>query len=166
MTAPTLSKPAEDPATPPEAPHRPSLLRAQQLLIVAGFLVSLWVPLIGMQGTPINHRQGWDLAAARAENRNLAQRPGLLSHVRALIHRSSGSTDARIAKSTPQLGRKQHLKALLKFPGDFKYFFSDHFGFRSTLIRWHGLLKVRGLGVTSNPSVVLGKDGWLFLAGE
>jgi hypothetical protein len=55
---------------------------------------------------------------------------------------------------------------LATFPGRFKDYFNDHFGFRNTLIRWQAIMKVKWLGVSSSPLVILGKDGWLFYADE
>lgn len=59
-----------------------------------------------------------------------------------------------------------HPRELVSFPGKFRYYFADHFGFRDTLIHLHGLLCLRVLGVLPNPDVTKGKDGWLFLASE
>jgi hypothetical protein len=107
------------------------------------FLVGLCAPLIGVQ----IGRHGWDIAS-RADKRKSPE-PQLLR-----------------LKEAHVTGVKGKLKAVAKFPGEFKYYLSDHFGFRNALILMHGTLMVDGLGVTSNPSVVLGKDGWLFLANE
>ncbi len=43
---------------------------------------------------------------------------------------------------------------------------ADHFGFRSTFIRVHNWLKLRGFRTPPNDLVVLGKNGWLFWAGQ
>lgn len=53
---------------------------------------------------------------------------------------------------------------LAQFPADFKRYLEDNFGFRNTLVRWHAILKVRLLGVSSSQQVVLGKQGWLYYA--
>lgn len=58
------------------------------------------------------------------------------------------------------------LKDAVKLPGALKYYCEKRFGLRSLLVRLHGELKVNLLGTTANPSVLLGRDGWLFLAGE
>lgn len=113
-------------------------------MLIVLFLSALSAPLIGVK----IGGHGWDIGS-RAENRRLAPLPTLLRL------REANLTSVR-AK----------FKAAAKFPGEFKYYVSDHFGFRSLLIRAHGLLMVKVLGVTSNPSVVLGKDGWLYLASE
>src|SRR5207245_3195461 len=43
--------------------------------------------------------------------------------------------------------------------------FERDFPMRRRLIRWHGIVKVRCLGASTSPWVVLGKNGWLFYAG-
>jgi hypothetical protein len=42
-------------------------------------------------------------------------------------------------------------------PGKFKAWTGDHFGLRNLMIRLHGIMKVKGLGVSSSDQVVLGK---------
>jgi alginate O-acetyltransferase complex protein AlgJ len=56
--------------------------------------------------------------------------------------------------------------ALKGFPRKIENYFNDQFGFRKRLIYWLAVSKVKGLGVTSSPDVIVGKDGWLFLAGN
>ena len=48
------------------------------------------------------------------------------------------------------------------FGGQLRDWFSDHFGFRSTLVRWYGESRLFGLGVSPTTAVVKGKDGWFF----
>ncbi|MDQ6758631.1 MAG: hypothetical protein M3Z32_02050 [Acidobacteriota bacterium] len=48
----------------------------------------------------------------------------------------------------------------------FTAYIHDHFGFRGTLITAQALFKVRVLGVSSSNEVLLGRDGWLFYAGD
>jgi hypothetical protein len=40
--------------------------------------------------------------------------------------------------------------------------FDDHFGFRSTLVRWYGESRLYGLGVSPTTTVVKGHAGWFF----
>jgi len=54
-------------------------------------------------------------------------------------------------------------KALDAFPAKFDAAFNDHFGFRSLLVRWHGLFNLHCLGISPTENVVLGKQGWLYL---
>jgi len=76
----------------------------------------------------------------------------------------------------PQLTENRRLSArpslvlrprqLVALPGQFRFYFADHFGFRSTLIHLDGVLNLRVFGILSRPDVTMGEDGWLFLAGE
>lgn len=55
---------------------------------------------------------------------------------------------------------------LAAFPAAFEAHFDDHLGFRNSLLRLHGLATVRAFGVSPTPRVVIGKDGWLYMAEE
>jgi alginate O-acetyltransferase complex protein AlgJ len=44
--------------------------------------------------------------------------------------------------------------------------FNDHFGFRSTLVRWYGEGRLFGLGVSPTTTVLSGRDGWFFYADD
>src|SRR5262249_19364446 len=57
-------------------------------------------------------------------------------------------------------------ETLAAFPARFEAYFNDHFGFRDTLIRWHNYAMVRWLGTSPSPQVVVGRQGWLYFAGE
>lgn len=57
-------------------------------------------------------------------------------------------------------------EAALTSLGAFRDYVSERFAMRDDLIELHGRLKVEALGVTSNSRVMLGADGWLFLAGD
>jgi hypothetical protein len=118
--------------------------RAADALLVMLFLLGITAPLLGVR----IGQHGWDVAAP-AENRRMAQEPQLL----------------RLGPSR-SVSAGQKIKALAHFPGEFKYYLSDHFGFRSLLIRMHGLIMVRMLGTTSNHAVTLGSQGWLYLAND
>jgi hypothetical protein len=61
---------------------------------------------------------------------------------------------------------KARVLGLAHFPGEFKAYLGDNFGFRNLLIKAHGMLMVRGLNTTSTHMVELGKDGWLYLAND
>lgn len=43
-------------------------------------------------------------------------------------------------------------------------YFNDHFGFRNRLVRWYHRWKQEWFRESSNPEVLIGKDGWLFVA--
>jgi hypothetical protein len=42
--------------------------------------------------------------------------------------------------------------------------FQDHFGYRARLIKWYGLSRYFGLGVSPSTDVLIGKNDWLFYA--
>jgi hypothetical protein len=48
------------------------------------------------------------------------------------------------------------------YPDQLSGWFDDHFGFRSTLVRWYGESRLFGLGVSPSAAVVVGRNGWLF----
>jgi hypothetical protein len=45
-------------------------------------------------------------------------------------------------------------------------YFDDHFGFRQQLITAHSLVAWRGLRASPSPTVIKGRDGWLFYADD
>ncbi|MEW6187876.1 MAG: hypothetical protein AB1585_19280 [Thermodesulfobacteriota bacterium] len=54
-------------------------------------------------------------------------------------------------------------KTVTGFPKAFEGFFNDRFGGRNILIRLNNYLHVQWLGVSPVKSVLVGKEGWLFL---
>jgi hypothetical protein len=52
------------------------------------------------------------------------------------------------------------------FPDRFNNYYSDQFAFRPSLIRWHAKAKYLGLGVSPSETAMIGKDGWLYYAGD
>ncbi len=55
---------------------------------------------------------------------------------------------------------------LAAWPEGFTRYFADHFAFRTPLVRWQALLRVKGLHTATTRDVMLGRDGWLFYADE
>jgi len=55
---------------------------------------------------------------------------------------------------------------LTAFGNGFAAWFEDHFGFRARLVRWHGELRLFGLGVSPSTAVLRGSDGWFFYADD
>ena len=51
-------------------------------------------------------------------------------------------------------------------PPQLSEYFRDHFGLRAELIRWQATAKVNWLRSSGSPQVLLGRDGWLFHAGD
>jgi hypothetical protein len=72
--------------------------------------------------------------------------------------------EKRVLAEVPSLSADP--ESVAAFPSEFEAFWNDHFGFRSLLIRWHHLMRLRLLGLSSNENVVVGTDGWLYYAGQ
>jgi alginate O-acetyltransferase complex protein AlgJ len=70
----------------------------------------------------------------------------------------------RVRAEMPEL--KFNRFALARFPARFEAYFNDAFGLRDRLIRWNNLVKVRGLGVSSSPRVLIGRKGWLYYTAD
>ena len=82
---------------------------------------------------------GHDGADPTAENRELAAFP-----------RIEGATMASLRTYSDRLSA----------------WFDDHFGFRSTLVRWSGEIRLFVLGVSPSQSVAKGRHGWFFYADD
>ncbi len=61
----------------------------------------------------------------------------------------------------PEIGPDR--KSVVDFYNKFVKYFIDNFGFRTALIRWNSLLKLKLLKVEEFPKVLVGKDDWLYL---
>jgi alginate O-acetyltransferase complex protein AlgJ len=57
-------------------------------------------------------------------------------------------------------------ESAVAWPSGLDEWFQDHFGFRSTLVRWYGESRYYGLHVSPSAPVVRGKDGWLYYADD
>lgn len=66
----------------------------------------------------------------------------------------------------PRPARPATWAAVRAFPAAAARYFEDHFGLRARLVRWQALLRLRLLGSSASPDVIVGKDGWLFYAGD
>lgn len=55
---------------------------------------------------------------------------------------------------------------ILSFPKNFENYFNDNFGLRKYLIKANNMIYIDLLSFSSNTKVVLGKDDWLYFAGE
>lgn len=83
-----------------------------------------------------------------------------------LVARGEGgatSENRRLAELPP---RPKSLREVYRLPPKLSEYFKDHFGLRTELIRWQAEAKMNWLRSSGSPQVLLGKDGWLFHAGE
>ena len=105
-------------------------------LLIAGFLLALWLPIadgvFGLDPTP-----------SGVENTTAPPFPKLGAP--ADSHEPPGLRS--------RLGRTRR---------ELRDFLSNGFGFRLALMRLHNAAQYRFLGRSASPSVVLGKEGWLF----
>ncbi|NIM15406.1 MAG: hypothetical protein GTO45_25795 [Candidatus Aminicenantes bacterium] len=64
-----------------------------------------------------------------------------------------------------ELSRRPEFRfdSLLVYPKQYTRYYNDYFTFRSGLIYLNNLLKVKILGVSPVPKVLIGKDDWFFL---
>ncbi len=74
------------------------------------------------------------------------------------------TSENRVRVERPAL--KFDRESLASYPAGFEAYFNDAFGFRDPLIRGNSLVKVRLLGVSPTPRVVIGTRGWLYYADE
>jgi alginate O-acetyltransferase complex protein AlgJ len=66
----------------------------------------------------------------------------------------------------PLPGLRLDLASLRTFPDSFTKYFEDNFSFRTRLVKWQAALRFRGLRVSPSPTVIAGRDGWLFYADD
>lgn len=57
-------------------------------------------------------------------------------------------------------------RSLTNYGHDLGKWFEDHFGLRSTLVRWYGDSRLFVLDVSPSASVLKGRDGWFFYADD
>lgn len=56
--------------------------------------------------------------------------------------------------------------SIVRFGTGFSSWFDDHFGFRSTLVRWYGQSQLALFEASPTTSVVNGREGWFFYADD
>jgi len=74
--------------------------------------------------------------------------------------RGPEKAEQRAAALRPSLGFESVMTR--SFPERFGKYFDDVFGLRDVLLRWHSIEKLFVFGVSSTPSVMLGRDDWMF----
>ena len=125
--------PSQTPPSSAVATPSPGPIREQRLHPVwARALVVLFLVTLALPG--LATLAGVDAGLTRGENRDLAPAPTL------------SLTWAAIAA----------------VPTAFTNYFQDHFAFRGRLVRWQAAFRLLVLRVSPSPTVLRGKDGWLF----
>ena len=109
-------------------------------LLIAGFLVALWLPIV-------DGVLGLDPTPSGVENTAAPQFPKLGAPADLAAPRGLKSRLGRTAR-------------------ELRDFVSNGFGFRLALMRLHNAAQYRLLGRSASPSVVLGKEGWLFYTND
>jgi alginate O-acetyltransferase complex protein AlgJ len=59
---------------------------------------------------------------------------------------------------------KWNYQSIRTFPAGFEKFLNDRFAYRKQLVTALSFIRYNGFGVSSSANVVIGKDGWLYLA--
>ncbi len=74
---------------------------------------------------------------------------------------ASSITEKRTLAPRPRL--TADYQELREYPKNYEAYYNDVFGFRSSLIRVHNVLKAKGLRTSPTDDVVFGKEGWLYM---
>jgi alginate O-acetyltransferase complex protein AlgJ len=82
-----------------------------------------------------------------------------------VFHLNAGALNEK-RRLAPPPKLEEVVTSVSKFIADLRSYLADNFGFRSELVRWNARLSARSLAVSPSPMVVMGKDGWLYYAGE
>lgn len=75
--------------------------------------------------------------------------------------KGSDSKEKRELAEMPKV-KTEDGKLNFEFFDQFSTYFSEHFAFRQELVTADGRLKSAVLGTSTNPDVIVGKDGWLY----
>ncbi len=75
-----------------------------------------------------------------------------------------GREEKRALTPPPRFG--PDWAAMRAWPDAASRYFEDHFAFRSALVAWQAALRFQWLHVSPSTDVVVGRDGWLFYAGD
>ncbi len=66
----------------------------------------------------------------------------------------------------PYPSRPTTLSGLNQFSSRFEAYYFDTFGLRDVLLRWNTIVDYFGLGLAPSSDLVVGRDDWIFFAGE
>lgn len=84
-----------------------------------------------------------------------------LFQMRTQFFREATTTEQRVLAPAPPFTPR----AITSFTAQYDRYFNDNFGFRTSLIRQNATLKIKGFHTSPLPSLVLGKEDWLFFDG-
>ena len=88
----------------------------------------------------------------------------LIASIGSFREPASVADENRVPATLP--GASSTLQGWLTFPGRFERYFSDHFGLRTLLLALDHWAKAAVFGVSPVPTVLMGKQGWLYFLGE
>ena len=88
--------------------------------------------------------------------------PGIATIAR--IDRPTVADENRALAPFPELHAT--LASLSAFPDAFTRYFEDNFSFRARLVRWQAAFRFRELRVSPSPTVIAGREGFLFYADD
>ncbi|HEX8502443.1 MAG TPA: hypothetical protein VF659_17810 [Pyrinomonadaceae bacterium] len=83
-----------------------------------------------------------------------------------LLVRGEGKAAWENRKLAELPARPRTPRDVYHLPPKLSEYFKDHFGLRAELIRWQATAKMDWLRTSGSPQVLLGREGWLFHAGE
>lgn len=75
---------------------------------------------------------------------------------------TTSSVPREFRAPAPQPQAPRSLAQALEWPAGFDAWYRDHFGLRSSLIRWHNLVKMELFGVSPTSEIVLGPEHWMY----
>lgn len=76
--------------------------------------------------------------------------------------RPASEIEREFRRAAPFPARPLSLATLEVWPRSFDAWFADHFGLRSTLIRWNNALTLFALGDSPTTEIVVGPEQWMF----
>jgi hypothetical protein len=88
----------------------------------------------------------------------------LIASIGSFCEPASVADENRVPATLP--GASSTLQGWLTFPGRFERYFNDHFGLRTLLLALDHWAKAAVFGVSPVPTVLMGKQGWLYFLGE
>jgi alginate O-acetyltransferase complex protein AlgJ len=88
----------------------------------------------------------------------------LIASIGSFRERASVADENRLPAALPEAAST--LQGWLAFPGRFERYFNDHFGLRARLLAVDHWARAAVFGVSPVPTVLVGRQGWLYFLGE